>query len=474
MPLHIFNAWSDEGWVNDGAAVRVSLVCFSAVNSADSGVQALTLDGQAVVAIHADLTAGDGLNLTQAKPLKANAGASFQGSQKIGPFDIEGNLARQWCGRPNPNGKPNSDVLKPSWNGIDVTRRPRDGWIVDFGTKMSEGDAALYEAPFEFVQQYVKPDRKNNTDRIVAVHWWLHGRPRIAMRAALTALPRYFVTAEVSKHRFFVWLDSSVLPDKRLIVFSRSDDTNFGILHSRIHELWSLRLGSTLEDRPCYRPTTSFETFPFPAGLTPADTAHQQTEPVEGGALIPAQLREQASGAGLVRMSGAILKSEAYEPPASEPAPPGKRMQTANASTSSARTAEMSVRQAAIDIAKAAKKLNDLRENWLNPPEWTHKVPEVTPLGMDKSPYPDRIEPKPGISEVDLKALHKRTLTNLYNAKPAWLSMAHQQLDQAVAAAYGWTDYTSAMPDDEMLKRLLALNLARSAIIFGTTHPQTP
>jgi predicted negative regulator of RcsB-dependent stress response len=93
---------------------------------------------------------------------------------------------------------------------------------------------------------------------------------------------------------------------------------------------------------------------------------------------------------------------------------------------------------------------------------------------MDKSPYPDRIEPKPGISEVDLKALHKRTLTNLYNAKPAWLSMAHQQLDQAVAAAYGWTDYTSAMPDDEILKRLLALNLARSAIIFGTTHPQTP
>jgi hypothetical protein len=225
---------------------------------------------------------------------------------------------------------------------------------------------------------------------------------------------------------------------------------------------------------PTYNAKSCFETFPFPAGLTPADTAHQQTESVEGGALIPAQLREQASGAGLVRMSGAILKSEAYEPSASEPAPPGKRMQTANASTSSARTAEMSVRQAAIDIAKAAKKLNDLRENWLNPPEWTHKVPEVTPLGMDKSPYPDRIEPKPGISEVDLKALHKRTLTNLYNAKPAWLSMAHQQLDQAVAAAYGWTDYTSAMPDDEMLKRLLALNLARSAIIFGTTHPQTP
>jgi len=118
--------------------------------------------------------------------------------------------------------------------------------------------------------------------------------------------------------------------------------------------------------------------------------------------------------------------------------------------------------------------INDLRENWLNPPEWTHKVSEVMPLGLDKSPYPDRVEPKPGITEVDLKALQKRTLTNLYNAKPAWLSMAHQQLDQAVAAAYGWTDYTPAMPDDEILKRLLALNLARSAIISGSYHLQTP
>ena len=83
-------------------------------------------------------------------------------------------------------------------------------------------------------------------------------------------------------------------------------------------------------------------------------------------------------------------------------------------------------------------------------------------LGMDHSPYPDRIEPKPGISEEDLKALQKRTLTNLYNLRPSWLAMAHAQLDQAVAAAYGWTDYTADMTDEEILKRLLALNLTRS------------
>lgn len=52
--------------------------------------------------------------------------------------------------------------------------------------------------------------------------------------------------------------------------------------------------------------------------------------------------------------------------------------------------------------------------------------------------------------------------TKLYNQRPAWLSLAHQQLDAAVATAYGWTDYSAAMPDEEILKRLLALNLERS------------
>lgn len=110
-------------------------------------------------------------------------------------------------------------------------------------------------------------------------------------------------------------------------------------------------------------------------------------------------------------------------------------------------------------IARAAKSLNDLRERWLNPPEWTDRVPEVIPLGMASSPYPDRIVAKPGLESQ----LARRTLTNLYNERPAWLAQAHEALDAAVAAAYGWTDWTPAMPDDEILRQLLALNLQRSA-----------
>ena len=78
---------------------------------------------------------------------------------------------------------------------------------------------------------------------------------------------------------------------------------------------------------------------------------------------------------------------------------------------------------------------------------------------MDRSPYPQRIIAKAGFD----KELAKRTLTNLYNQRPAWLAQAHAALDAAVAAAYGWADYSPALADDEILRRLLALNLQRAA-----------
>ena len=105
-------------------------------------------------------------------------------------------------------------------------------------------------------------------------------------------------------------------------------------------------------------------------------------------------------------------------------------------------------------IADAAFNLNQLRENWLNPPEWVDWV--ITPE-EEKAGFPKRPVAKPG-HEAELK---KRTLTNLYNANPNWLSNAHQALDKAVATAYGWDDYTPKMTDAEILQRLLKLNLER-------------
>ena len=163
----------------------------------------MILDGCEVASINADLTCSAigelAFDVTQAKALAENAGVSFQGSQKIGAFDIDGELARAWLNMPNPHGRSNADVLKPSWNGMDVTRRSRDGWIIDFGTSLSESQAALYQEPFDYISHHVRPERAKNNREAYRKYWWRHGEPRVAMRAALASLPRYIVTAEVAK-----------------------------------------------------------------------------------------------------------------------------------------------------------------------------------------------------------------------------------------------------------------------------------
>lgn len=429
-PLRIFTAWSDEPWANEGAAVRVSLVCFG------SNAGPAVLNGQPVQTIYADLTGeplagAGGSDLTGARRLGENADACFMGASKKAPFDIPGELARSWLNLPNPHHKSNAEVLRPLWNGLDLTRRPRDIWIIDFGTAMRESDAALFERPFEYVVEHVKPVASKNRDAVVARNWWRHARPRIDMRAALDNVSRYIATPHVSKHRLFVWLDRSVLSDQMLLATVRDDDATFGILHARFHELWSLGLCTWLGkgNDPRYTPTTTFETFPFPAGLTPADTVGAQptgrrTEPLPAG-LAPG-----------VADRARLLPSTARVPVLADPA----RLPYAEA------------------IAQAAFDLNRRREAWLNPPEWVDWV--ITPE-EERAGFPPRPVAKPG-HEADLK---QRTLTNLYNARPAWLAMAHEALDRAVAAAYGWTDYTPGMPDAEILRRLLALNRARAGVM---------
>lgn len=380
----IFDAWDDEPWVLDGAAVRVSMVCFTKKDQ--SAGSEIRLDGHLVKRINSDLTSATS-DLTTAHRLTENASIAFMGDTKGGAFDVDGDLARKWLRLPmNPNGRPNSDVLRPWMNGLDIARRPADKWIVDFGWEMEERAAALYEAPFAHILATVKPERANNNREHYRTLWWRHVEPRPGLWRAVQNWPTYFATPRVAKHRVFVRLASTICPDSQLIVIARADNTTLGLLHSRFHEAWALRLGTSLEDRPRYTPSTTFETFPFPEGLTPN---------------IPA---------------------ERY---ASDPR--------------------------AKAIALAAKRLDELRRAWLNPPDLVNIVPEVVPG------YPDRIVPKGAASEAELK---KRTLTNLYNERPTWLANAHRDLDAAVAAAYGWP---ADITEEDALARLLALNLERAA-----------
>lgn len=376
------SAWADEPWTVEGASVRVSLLAFGSKQEGETP----HLNGLPVTRINPDLTA-TAVDLTKARRLPENAGIAFMGDTKGGAFDIPGDIARGMLKAPiNPNGLGNSIVVKPWINGLDVTRRPRDMWIIDFGWAMSEAEASLFEAPYEHAVVYIKPARVARQGRGYAKSWWEHERPRPDMWGRLKSLNRFIVTTTVSKHRPFAWEAAPTVPDHQVIAIVRDDDTTFGILHSRFHELWSLRMGTSLEDRPRYTPTTTFETFPFPRGLTPNTSA------------------------------------AAY---ADDPR--------------------------ALAIATAAARLNELRENWLNPADLIRREPEVIPG------YPDRILP---VSLEAAKLLQKRTLTNLYNERPAWLDHIHKALDAAVAAAYGWP---ADLSDDEVLARLFALNQKRAA-----------
>lgn len=303
----IFEAWSDEPWTVSGAAVRVSIIMFG------SSDKKPILDGEVVNCIHSDLSADLDLNISSI--LKSNLNLCFQGTIKGGSFDIDRKLAMKMALMPlNPNGKENRSVICPTLNGADVTGRSRDRWIIDFGTTMTSTEASFFEAPFEYTLENVKPVRDSVRRENHKKYWWRHAEARPGMRRALQPLSRFIVTPRVAKFRLFVFAESPTLPDSAVYAIARNDDTTFGILHSRFHELWSLRLGTFLGkgNDPRYTPSSTFETFPFPDGLSPN---------------IPAQ-------------------DYADDP-------------------------------RAIAIAEAAKALNEMREAWLNPPDLVRREPAV-------------------------------------------------------------------------------------------------
>jgi hypothetical protein len=355
------------------------------------------LDGRPANAINSDLTAG--VDVTQARRLAANRDVSFMGDTKGGPFDIPEALALEILRCPNPNGRPNSDVLVPWINGLDVTRRNRGMWIIDFGTDCPEEKAALYEAPFEYLRSHVYPERQKNKRDSYRSRWWLHVEARSGMRRSLKQLQRFIATTTVSKHRLFVWQAAPTLPDHQLITFAYADDYHFGVLHSRVHEVWARAHGTQVRERESgfrYTPTTCFETFPFPE---------------------PDDVQREA-------------------------------------------------------VAGASRELNERRNNMLAPPDWTREevltfpgaadgpwgryVTDPNARGIGTVQYRRRV-PK---DDQAAKDLAKRTLTGLYNQGPSWLKQAHERLDAAVFAAYGWQP---ALTDEEILARLLELNLQRAA-----------
>ncbi len=354
------------------------------------------LDGNAVGRVTPDLKALK-VNLQTSKALGHNRKRAVRGVEKGGPFELKGELARQMLSAPsNPNGLSNAAVVKRYITVADIVGRGKDEWIIDFCGLTLE-EAALFESPFAGIETAILLSRAGSRDPKQLHNWWLFRRTGDQAKRVLLGKKRVLATGLVTKYRLFRWLDVDMIPDTRVILIDSESDAMFGILSSKIHETWSLA-------------TCQFHGVGNDPVYTPGDCF--ETFPFPEG-LTP-------------------------DIPAADYADDPR----------------------ARAIAAAAARLNELRENWLNPADLVVRVPEVV------AGYPDRILPK---DEEAAKELKKRTLTNLYNARPQWLANAHAALDAAVADAYGWGEDWRAgvLTDDEILARLFRLNQQRAGVGAG-------
>lgn len=371
----IFRAWPDRVWIQEGAAVRVSVICF------DDGTQQDKVlvhhegneDDEAkrttvvvpVTGVHADLSSGP--DLRQAVRLPENAGRSFEGVKPAGKFDVPGPEARSWLDLPNPSGASNADVMRPYVTGEDLVEGSKDRWVVDFNQLPLE-EAEKYRRPMKYLRdQFAAADPRKNAGWLKRTRWWLYDRARPEMRDALRPLTRYIGTSRVAKHRVFAFLATDALPSDLVTVIAADDDFTFGVLNSAPHLHWALRLGSSLEDRPRYTPTTTFETFPFPR---PTDSQRAKVE-------------------------------------------------------------------------EAARYLEKAR------------------AFLHAKDTPGRTGVKLGLTAMYNMLTEYRATGQEALGGVATLADAHDLLDAAVAAAYGWNDWP--LTEDDVLTRLLDLNLERAA-----------
>lgn len=270
VPIRLTFAIADHPWTKGkgAAAVRVAMLVAEAgppngrgrlLTVARESAEGVTYS-EARGDIGSDLTIGRRVERTVR--LKANATLAHRGVQLMGDgFLIASKKAAALA---NQSVDRQTAPLRSYRNGKDLTDRSRNLQVIDlFGWPQDE---AIRQHPgfMQHLMETVKPDRDTNNRASYRDNWWIFGEPRRELRRALKGLPRFIATVETSKHRWFRFLDASILPDNRLVCIASDDAFVLGVLSSRVHRAWALAVGGKLEDRPVYSKGTCFDRFPFP------------------------------------------------------------------------------------------------------------------------------------------------------------------------------------------------------------------
>jgi len=261
-------------------------------------------------------------------------------------------------------------VIREYRNGKDLTAKSRDVMVIDTFGKQPADIQNNFPEVYQWLLNRVKPERDHNKDKWIKENWWIHGRPRPDLREILDGLPRYIATVETAKHRFFNFLDASILPDNMLVNIALDDAFAFGVLSSRIHVVWALKVGGRLGmgNDPRYNKTRCFETFPFP------DPTEEQKE----------------------------------------------------------------------NIRALAEQLDTHRKRQ------QARHPDLTMTGMYN--VLEKLRSGEALTAKD-KIIHEQGLVSV-------LKQLHDELDRAVAAAYGWP---ADLPEEDILQNLVTLNHQRAA-----------
>jgi type I restriction-modification system DNA methylase subunit len=379
LPVSLIYAIPDHPWVDaaDGAAVRIAMTT-AKLGEAEGLLQTVTQetesesDGYEVALaskrgkLHPDLTIG--ANLAGAVPLLANNDLSNRGVCLFGKGFIVTREEAEQLGLGRIQGLENH--IREYRNGKDLTAKSRNVMVIDLFGLTAEEVRSQYPTVYQWVLERVKPERDNNKRVSRRENWWLFGETNPKLRKMLAGLPRYIATVETSKHRFFQFLEETILPDNKLISIALDDAYLLGLLSSRIHVGWAMASGGNLGvgNDSVYVKSRCFEAFPFPEA-----TEGQKARIRSLGEQLDAHRKrqqEQHPGLMMTGMYNVLTKLRSGEA--------------------------------------------------LTPKE---------------------------------KTIHEQGLVSV-------LMQLHDELDAAVAEAYGWP---ADLADDEILERLVALNAVRAA-----------
>jgi hypothetical protein len=302
-PLSIVFGIPDHPWVDtsDGAAVRIAMTVGAAGRTegtlasvvherpAQNGEVAVEVHKKRGM-IHANLRIG--ADVSAALPLRANEEVCGTGLILGGRGFV---LSRVEAEHLLSLSSVYERLIFPLKNGKDLTDVSREAFVLDTAGWSERELLSLAPEAYQRLKERVFPERQENRDPRLRENWWLFRRSNEQIRRAIANLDRFIATPETAKHRFWVFLDTGVRPEHRLVVVGSPDATVLACLSSRLHLVWALAAGGTLEDRPVYNKTRCFDAFPFPV----ASEVHWARIREFGEQLDSHRKRQQSLHAGL-------------------------------------------------------------------------------------------------------------------------------------------------------------------------------